>query len=247
MKKQLFLILACMVAGMALHAQADYQQWETSYYRVKPGQEENFKKGLAAHNKKYHAANPYKIHVFDVMTGPNSGSFFLAMGPTTFSQMDGRPAGDEHSADWAKAITPYVESVTETVYWRLDDDKRFEPEGSDGWPLSRWRHTTIHPGEGDRFEENMEKVIAVYKAKNYPAAFRMYWRWGASTGSNVITEMNLPNWAALDRDVQFRADFESVHGAASYQRFLEELAIAVDREKTYDELVQYNSELSSPQ
>lgn len=246
MKKQLLTFLACLFMGMGLNAQADYLQWETSYYKVKPGQEENFKKGLAAHNKKYHPADPYKIHVFDVITGPNSGAYFVAMGPTTFTQLDGRPSGDDHDADWAKNITPYVESASETVFWRLDDENMFEPEGSNNWPLSRWRHTTIHPGEGDRWEENMKKVVAVYKAKNYPAAFRAYWRWGASRDSDAITEMNIPNWAALDREVKFAADYDSVHGENSYQRFLEEMAIAVDREKTYDELVKYNAELSSP-
>lgn len=241
------ILFACLLMGMGVNAQADYLQWETAAYRVKVGQEENFKKGMAAHNKKYHAADPYKIHVFDVLTGPNSGAYFLAMGPMTFTQMDGRPSGDDHDADWAKNISPYVESVGETVYWRLDDENLFAPEGSDNWPLSRWRHATIHPGEGDRWEENMKKVVEVYKAKNYNAAFRAYRRWGAARESHVITEMNLPNWAELDREVNFREDFESVHGANSYQRFLEELAIAVDREKTYDELVKYNTELSSPQ
>jgi hypothetical protein len=92
----------------------------------------------------------------------------------------------------------------------------------------------------------MKKVVEVYTAKNYPAAFRTYWRWGASRESDAITEMNIPNWASLDRDVKFAADFDSVHGENSYQRLLEEMAIAVDREKTYDELVKYNTELSSP-
>lgn len=89
-------------------AQNDYLQWETHRYYAKPGQAENFEKGLAAHNKKFHSAAPYKTSIFHVRTGPNSGCYELVMGPMTFTQMEGRPTGDDHDNDWEKMSWPML-------------------------------------------------------------------------------------------------------------------------------------------
>jgi hypothetical protein len=78
-----------LLAGLAgyLHAQTDYSQWECGYMRAKPQQSALFEKGLTEHNKKFHNTAPYKIGVFEVITGPNSGNYFLALGPVSWTQL----------------------------------------------------------------------------------------------------------------------------------------------------------------
>jgi len=244
--KQFFILCACLLFSLGAWAQDDYKQWECVNFRVKNGQEANFEKALASHNQKYHASDPYKAHVFKVVSGPNSGSYFQAMGSFTFSQMAGRPSGEEHDNDWSKNVRQYVESTGEGAYWRADKDISYSPAGSENWPLSRFRYFTTLPGEGDRFKDNLKKLLEVYKEKEYPVGFYMYWHYGATAGPNVIVELNYPNWAALDNNRNVRDDFQSVMDQDEWERFLEEIELSIDREKTYDEILMFKQDLSSP-
>lgn len=236
----------CLSGILSAQAQTDYLQWETHRYYAKPGQTENFEKGLAAHNKKYHAAAPYKTNIFHVRTGPNSGAYELAMGPMTFTQMEGRPSSEEHDSDWEKNVLAYAEPIGETVYWRADKDIMYMPAGSENYDALRWRYNTLIPGQMDRYKAMIGEVMEVFKAKNLKASFMMYTRFGASQGPHVCTELGMDSFAYFDQYTNWEEDFESVHGEGSLQRFTEELNLCMDRSKTYDELVTYDADLSSP-
>ena len=239
-----FLLLSVWLIG-SLSAQTDYRQWETGYIKPKPDKADMLKKGMAAHNQKYHTADPYKANVFDVTLGPNYGSYFVVMGPMTFTQMEGRPSSDEHDADWATNVAPYIESETDGGYWRQSQDIIYRAPNSDAFGKSRVRNFTILPGQQKKMEELIKKVAAVYKAKNYPASYYVYFRWGASTGPHMAAEINFDNWSYLDRPDTWEADFNSVHGEGAWQKYLDEAANYIDRSKTYDEFIVWNKELSS--
>ena len=49
----------------------------------------------------------------------------------------------------------------------------------------------------------------------------------------------------LDREDTWVKDFEEVHGEGSYDRYIEDLNMCVDRTKTYDEFVKFRADLSS--
>jgi hypothetical protein len=243
------LLLSCLLFAAVgnLSAQTDYEQWETSYIKPKAGHTAMFEKAVAEHAKKYHSTDPYKMWVFSVSTGPHSGSYFVALGPVTFTQLGGRPASDEHNADWEINVMSHVDSDTETIFWRMDKDYMYRPEGSDGFGMSRLRFTTLVPGEWDRYEDLLRKVFEVHKIKKYTHAWSVYWRYGVSTGPHVVTELNFSNWAYLDEASTFKKDYDEVHGEGSYERFIEELGLCTDRTKTYDEIITFEPKLSSPQ
>ena len=241
------LITAFLLLGysFSLTGQADYIQYETHRFKIKRGHEDAFEKGVAAHNKKFHDEDPYKTVIFEMHTGPNSGMYELAMGPMTFTQMEGRPAGDKHDSDWAK-VMEHVESTGESEFWRLDTTYAYEPaSGTEGFVTNRWRYFTILPGERERFEEQIKKVQAVYTTKQYAASFNVYWKWGASQGPHVCTEIGMKNLAYFDQPNTFEEDFEEIHGEGSFQRLLDDFALCVDRMKTFDEIVQLRMDLSS--
>lgn len=244
--KAIFLSLSLVVAmALNLQAQTDYQQWECSYVRVKPANVDLFEKGLAAHNKKYHNADPYKIGVFDVLTGPYSGGYFIGLGPVTWTQIEGRPTGSEHDMDWQQHVAQYIDEESETEYWRMDKDIKYKAANSDNFTRSRIRNFTLKPGERDRFESLLRQVVAVYKQKAYPASYNVYWRQGASQGPHAITEINMDHWSYFDRPDTFEKDFNEVHGEGAFQRYIEEFELCLDRSKTYDELIVFKPELSS--
>jgi hypothetical protein len=244
--KNLFITLLLMSWTLiTVQAQTDYKQWETHRFRVKIGQEADFENALAAHNKKFHNAAPYKTGIFQVHTGPNSGDYELAIGPMTFTQLEGRPAGEAHDSDWAK-VMEHVASTGESVYWRSDKDIMYTPaSGTDGFNTNRWRYFTILPGERDRFEGLLKQVAEVYTAKKYAASFTVYWKWGASAGPHACTEIGMKSLAYFDQANTFEKDFEEVHGFGSLSKFYEEFELCVDRTKTYDEIVEFMPDLSS--
>lgn len=246
MKNSTLLFCLMVLTTGTLRSQSDYKQWETGYYRVKIGQADMFEKGVAAHNKKYHTSDPYKVGVFNVHTGPNAGSYFMVMGPVTFTQLPGRPKGAEHDADWQKNVLPYVESIVDDGFWRQDQAYRYVPENAPPLNFYRVRNYTLLPGERDRLEDQFKKIKAVYDAKKYANGYDVYWRYGASQGPHVTAELNFENWAYLDKEISFDKDFDEVHGEGAYQRFLDEFALAIDRAKTYDEIMEFRADLSSP-
>lgn len=241
------LITLVIFTGYALctNAQTDYRQWEVGNYKIKMGQEDMFEKGLAVHNKKFHSAAPYKIGVSKCMSGPSSGQYTLVLGPVTFSQIEGRPAGVDHDSDWNKNVMPYVESEGEGSYWRMNDEASYNPTGSEKFTKSRLRFFTINPGQMDRFKELVKMVSEVYKAKNYKAAYNVYIRYGASQGPHAAAEIFMDSWAYLDTPNTFQKDYEEVHGEGSFQKFQDDFEIAIDRTKTYDELNVWKPELGS--
>lgn len=243
MKKQFLLVGLFVFALTATHAQTDYIQVEVMSVTPKADKVDLFKKGMAAHNKKYHAKDPYKVSVSYIVTGPSSGSYLWIMGPTTWTQMDSRPDKGEHNLDWDKNVTPYTESTGAVSYWRLNKDVTYVPEGSAAITKSRARFNRVLPGQFDRYIEQMKKIAAVYKAKKYKTSFDLWEHVDVTDGPNVVSITGWVNWAARDSATNFVKDFEEVHGAGSWMRFQEELDLCIDRSKTYDELMENDPEL----
>jgi hypothetical protein len=244
--KKLFILLSFLTFCLAIgNAQTDYRQWEAGFIKAKAGQSDMFEKGIAAHNRKFHTADPYKVGVLSTLSGPHTGQYFVFLGPVTFTQIEGRPSGAEHDMDWEKNITPYVEEEGETSYWREDKTNIYRAPGSDNFTRSRFRNFTLLPGQRDRFEGLIKQVAAMYKAKAYPASYSVYWKYGASVGPHVITEISVDHWSYFDRPDTFKADFEEVNGAGSFERFQDEFELCIDRSKTFDELMVYKPNLSS--
>jgi len=197
-----------------------------------------FKKGMAAHNKKFHASGPYKASVSYAITGPNSGQYTWVMGPVTWTQMDGAPGKGEHDMDWEKNVNPFVESYGEISYWRADKELNYTPAGAqpNSMTKSRLRFFTVLPNQTDRFKDALKKVVEMYKKKQYKASYNLVWRQGASGGPHAVAILSFDKWGYLDNGTDFAKDFNEVHGANSFERFREELALCVDLTKTYDEL-----------
>jgi hypothetical protein len=220
--------------------------WEVIYLKPKLDKLDLFRKGLAAHNKKYHASDPYKVSVSSILTGPNSGEYVWVMGPTTWTQMDGAPASGpgEHMTDWEKNINPHCESIGEMMYWRGVPEISYEAPGAANFQKSRMRASCVYPGQMERFIEQMKKVVEVFKVKKYTASFALATREGMASAPrpNAVTFVTFDKYTFLDTNT-FQKDFDEVHGPGSYNRFIEQIDLCVDRSATYDELSETVPEL----
>lgn len=83
-----FMAMFCTAAM----AQTDYMQYEVIYLKPKADKTDLFRKGVAAHNKKYHNVAPYKVSMSLADSGPNVGAYTWVMGPATMTELDKAPA-----------------------------------------------------------------------------------------------------------------------------------------------------------
>lgn len=236
-------VLSGLVLVAALGVAQDYEMYETQYLSVRPGHAKQFNEGMKAHNDRFHASGPYRATVWYVANGANSGQMFWVMGPCTFTDLDGRPAGPEHESDWADNVLAHAEQG-ETQYWRLDPDLSYRPDTNPRSKM-RVRIQDIERFEGYRFRELRAKAKKLMETKKYPDPFLVFRSATQSgTGRDIALVRGFDNWAALDREGTWRADFEEVHGAGSWRRFLMEVEEVVRHSE--DELHELMPELSAP-
>jgi hypothetical protein len=177
-----------------------------------------------------------------VNTGPYTGQISWVMGPCTFTELDSRPDSKEHTDDWTYNVMPYVESVSDGEYWKLDDKVSYMPAGSfTGKEI--WSVYDVKPGQGYRFTALLEKAVAVYTKKSYPGYFRVYRsQFESDKGRDVAVGFGFKNYAFFDEEDNFWKDYEEVNGEGSKMKFFAEYNDVVI--SAYDEVSEYIPELS---
>ncbi|HEY5689871.1 MAG TPA: hypothetical protein VIS49_00315 [Cyclobacteriaceae bacterium] len=236
MKKLIAMTALMAFAVTVSFAQSDYRQMEAVNMRVKPDKVDLFKKGMAAHNKKYHSADPYKAAVRMQITGPNAGSYVWVMGPTTWTQMDGRPGKGEHDTDWEKNVAAYCDYISPPAYWRWVKDVSYDAAPGKNTMMSRARFNEVRPGQMDRFVELMKRVAATNKHVKSSMSFSVAIRQDWARGVNVISFSGFDKWAQLEGNPNFSKGYEELYGEGSWDRFLEEIDMCVDRSMTYESI-----------
>lgn len=144
------------------------------------------------------------------------------MGPLTFTDFDGHEADKEHDADWNDNVLALCSELSDFEWWKINEEFTYTPEGSET-DKEVYRVYDIKKGQLYRFEEVLKKVVAVYKAKNYPASFEVYYsEFSSNTNRDLAFSSGFKTWASLDEKSNFKADFEELHGAGSWYNFIEE-------------------------
>ena len=236
------ILLFCLVTGLVTTSlsQTDYEGWRTLY--IESGKNrEALEKGMAAHNKKYHASGPYEAYVWEIIIGKHEGQYLLAMGPCTFTDLDTKPFGKEHDEDWQKNVMNYVEKESSYKFWKVNDKVSYQPEnGLSGKVI--WTSYDIKPFEGYRFKAMLEKVAEVYRTKKYNHSFMVYeTQFDIGDGEDIVLEWQFDKWAWLDREEKFMKDYEEVHGEGTWRYFMEEYKDVV--EDSYDEVAIFRKDL----
>jgi hypothetical protein len=98
--KKLFLLFLLAVPFWS-YAQEESLIFESNTLTPMPSQVLRFEAAVAAHNKKYHAAGPHGVRVYEIISGKNAGRYQWVMGPGHWGDLDTRPADTaNHSVDW---------------------------------------------------------------------------------------------------------------------------------------------------
>ncbi len=231
-------------ATLAIPASAqEYTQYEVQFMSVSPGAAGNLNEAMAAHNQEYHSGGAYHANVWYVVNGPRSGQLAWVMGPTTFAQLDDRPAAGGHDDDWLQNVVPHLEPEMDVSYWRQNDGASYITD-QEQRPILRIRAYEIARGGMGDFMESRRMIKEVAETKGWARSqFVLTPRFRPETGPDVIVVTPYDNWADLDAGGSgFRADFIDVHGQGAWQRFLDRNRATV--ENSWDEYHQLMPELS---
>ena len=210
---------------------------------VNPEKIMEFEAGIAAHNKKFHAEGPYGARVYSVVNGKNAGKYMLIMGPFTWSTIDSRPSGQDHTDDNNKNINKYLMPDVDVNYMKMHPElsnfsKDFEIDKVSVFMIDVKRFK-----QGDFIEKVVKKVAKVYKEKMPDQLYGVY-----SNEMNNMDGMDF-GWVEffegsswLGKEDKFAQYFEEVHGSGSFEKFIADVEATTDGDRT--EIWQLRKDLS---
>lgn len=233
-------ILICSV--LCAQTNTAYTVFENDMLTANPAKVMEFEKGLAAHNKKFHADGMYSARVYYITSGKNIGKYIWSMGPIPWSAMDDRPSAEGHEEDWNQNVQPYMESDGDRDYWR------FHPELSNFPQDFNLKHLFVFIFDIKRFK-NMEfmdlvkKVQKVYMEKYPDWPYGIYFNELANKeGKDFAWVDFFDSWGWLNNEGEFPRYFEEVHGSGSFAEFMKSIEETTDSE--WHELWTFREDLS---
>jgi len=227
--KNLIFILLLLPSFIWAQTAKEPGLFEVVHLKVKKGKEKDFEAAVKKHNLEFHKkGTPHNAALFYLINGPDGGKYSWIMGPTNFTAMDSRPSDDAHDSDWA-IVSQYVESASSPTYWSVAKELSSAGTNAGGKKSLVWLYDLKHE-KSQRWKELVSQVTEVYKTKRPEESFFVYWNNFADTkaGRDAAVVFPFEKWAWLDRESNFSADFEEVHGKGTWTYFLDEFSECVN-------------------
>ncbi|MEJ1221438.1 hypothetical protein [Sediminicola sp. 1XM1-17] len=224
MRKLIFTMLLIPLLVVS-QSTMEYPVIENGMITANPTKVKEFEKGMAAHNKKYHAEGAYGARVYWISNGTNVGKYMWVMGPLTWSAMDTRPAKEGHDEDWNTNILPYTMAEGDQTYWRFHPALSNFPKDFNLKYL-RVMMLDMASFKEQQFLEQLDKVAAVMKAKYPNEPYGMYTNEmpNSKDGRDFAFVDFFDKMSFLGREDTFPKDFAAVHGEGSWESFLNVMA-----------------------
>ena len=213
-------LLFFLLIPLALWSQADVPSlFEVVNIHVKQGHEKDFETAVKSHNQQYHNGGAHNAATFYNISGKWGGTYSWTMGPTNWAAMDTRPDSDAHNADWDK-VQMHIETIEPPTYWSGDVEHSHLPTADPQTKSTVWMFD-FKPGKAASWVEQLKKIKAVYETKYRNETMFLGWNTHANTdGHDAVLIFGHDKWADKDTPNAIGKDFESVHGAGSWNRFL---------------------------
>lgn len=220
------LITLLLVIPIMIQAQDDsYTMYETVTLSPDGKDPAKLQAAMKAHNTKFHNNGAHAAAVWIVSSGPNAGKMVWAMGPLKYADLDSRPQGDAHDADWAKVMA-HITEVGTVEYWKRDD--KLSNVVGDPRPMLYVRYWEVNNKYGFLVDGLLKQISSTVKAmdgENPWAVWDNEMRQG-NLGRHIATVSGMNNWAEMDDDPQFRKTFNEVHGEDAWIPFIRSMEIA---------------------
>jgi hypothetical protein len=221
-KRILGIIIPLMVCA-TLVAQ-DYVMFQTSTLKLRAGQNASLQAGVKKHNDKYHnGKDSPKAYLWYINTGPNSGNYSWAVGPTKFSDMD-QSLPDDHVKDWERNVSPYADE-TEVVYMMRDEEMTYNPKNETVGENILMKRIPIKNGQAhvEAVENAVQKIADVLKKTNAKIARRVYRKAFPDGHQEIMLVYPFSSWTEFEGNVRglpegFQNSYEKIHGKGSFRK-----------------------------
>ena len=221
--RKLFFLALLIPAFIVAQNNNEYAVFENGMLTANPTKVKEFEKGMAAHNKKYHANGIYGARVYFISNGPNVGKYIWAMGPLPWSAFDKRPSLQGHDDDWNANVAPYMLANGNQTYWKFHADLSNFPKDFnlnkllvDMYDIKRFKTSAVL--------KLLKKIEKVMKTKYANASYGMYTNELPSTkdGRDLAFVSFFENSGWMGEDREFAKKYDEVHGEGSFGYFLKE-------------------------
>jgi hypothetical protein len=210
---------------------------ETMYLLPKKGMEDKFEAAVKVHNAKFHPGGPFVAGLRKVEYGDKAGWYVFVYGPTTYENLDNRPAkANGHADDWSNNVEPLVETYGTTTLWNLNKDLSF---GFDILQKSKYYElwmVQLKRGEYDKFKAIAEKLRKAYESLGMGAFVVFDNPLHTANGADVGLIWSFNTYKEWADDPGPKAAYEKLYGAGSWQQMIAEWR---------DIYVDYNAEIRS--
>ena len=101
--------------------------YSVSFVKPKAGMKSAFEASWKIHLAKFHMTDD-KRNVYEIMSGPRSGTYLIVKGPISYADMDVERATDKaHGLDLEKNFSPKLENNSTEATYHWDDTASFNP------------------------------------------------------------------------------------------------------------------------
>jgi len=218
----------------------------------KIGQGPSFESAWVTHLKKFHQNDTTNRRgVFEITSGPHSGSYYLTNGNMSWADLDVERSNDkEHDMDFASTVSSNLQSQSGEMIYRWADSLSYNGNVQ----ATKFLLTVYHikTGKQDAVTDEIKRSIAVDKKINSPVSFNGYILTLSGSTPEVVIIRNLKDgFKELDQDYhkglndQFKAAYVEMFGQAQWDKRMNAIADLTDL--TESQMIKYRSDLSSGQ
>ena len=187
MKKTLFLWLFIAAAFFA-NGQGN-TLYEVNVVKPKAGMKSAFEASWKAHLDKYHKTSD-KRTVYEVTSGPQSGSYVIVEGPFSYADMDKTlPNAKEHGLDLEKNFTPKLEPGSQNFVARWADTLSYNGDTkAENFLLTI---TMVKDGKMGEYMKELRRNVLLSAKLNSPFSYNVSIKQQAGSSPMIIGIRNL--------------------------------------------------------
>tara|TARA_B110001454_G_C12603684_1_gene385619 strand:- start:73 stop:813 length:741 start_codon:yes stop_codon:yes gene_type:complete len=243
-----------MIIMMGICASLFAQQAQTvgwnRMFKPKVGEHDAFIKAVSDKTKKYNTKKGTAvIRTYQVINGPNGGSFVRSGLAGGWEQFDNPPSNWQAGIDyWRKNVMPFVEEAGAQKIWELLTEVSYNGTGETG-PAKLYKARYYHLKPGTSMLGLARKIKEALVATKSQARIGWYRLESGGDRSTWVVGTAHDTFESLGNDQGWRDAYEQHHGKGSLQEFNKEFGEIVQSNPNsrFAENYRYRPDMSSPE
>lgn len=238
----------CVIAGASVFALGAQQkpatvmsiEFQTPKFGMTQQYEAGRKTKAAWHKEK---KDPRPLFVWEIMTGPQTGTFAVGGALVHWADLDNPPISEEVDvAEWEKTIGASVQSLVTHYYDYMPEHSR----PSEGMIPSKYAEIltfNVRMGKTDEFLADMKKITGAINKTNWAAHFRFYGLAMGGRGNTFVLVIEHANYAGFEEPTK-SFDAMLAEGLGKDEAMALEKRMDASTESTESEMVKFRQDLS---